>query len=55
MCVEGGNAEKSRPRRNDTWSEFAFVAPALGGKKPFETITLARPIAGATVEAFEQR
>jgi hypothetical protein len=27
----------------------------LGGKKPLETIPLASRIAGATVEAFEQR
>jgi hypothetical protein len=49
MCLDGGNAERS------TWSEFARVARDLDGKKPLETIPLARQIAGATVEAFEQR
>jgi hypothetical protein len=55
MCLDGGNAEGSRPRRDNTWSEFALVARDLGGKKPLETIPLASRIAGATVEAFEQR
>jgi hypothetical protein len=31
------------------------VARDLGGEKPLETIPLARQIAGATVEVFEQR
>jgi hypothetical protein len=55
MCLDGGNAEEAAPEGDNTWSEFALVARDLGGKKPLENIPLARQIAGATVEAFEQR
>jgi hypothetical protein len=47
--------KEAAPEGDHTWSEFALVARDLGGKKPLETIPLARRIAGATVEAFEQR
>ena len=47
--------KEAAPEGDNTWSEFALVARDLGGKKPLETIPLARRIAGATVEAFEQR
>jgi hypothetical protein len=47
--------KKAGPEGDNTWSEFAPVARALGGKKPLEIIPLPRPIAGATVKAFEQR
>jgi len=40
---------------DDTWSEFALVARDLVGGTPLNTIPLARRIATATVEAFEQR
>ena len=47
--------KETGPEGDNTWSEFALVARDLGGEKPLETIPLARRIAGATVEAFEQR
>jgi hypothetical protein len=47
--------KEAAPEGDNTWSEFALVARDLSGKKPLETIPLARRIAGATVEAFEQR
>jgi hypothetical protein len=49
--------KEAAPEGDNTWSEFALVARDLGGKKPLETIPLARArrIADATVEAFEQR
>jgi hypothetical protein len=47
--------KEAAPEGDNTWSEFALVARDLGGKKPLKTIPLAKPIAGATVEAFEQR
>jgi hypothetical protein len=47
--------KEAAPEGDNTWSEFALVARDLGGKKPLETIPLASRIAGATVEAFEQR
>jgi len=40
---------------DSTWSEFALVAQDLVGAKPVDTIPLARRIAAATVEAFEER
>ena len=40
---------------DDTWSEFALVARDLVGGTPLNAIPLARRIATATVEAFEQR
>jgi hypothetical protein len=39
---------------DDTWSEFALVAGDLVGETPLNAIPLARRIAMATVEAFEQ-
>jgi hypothetical protein len=47
--------KETAPEGDNTWSEFALVARDLGGEKPLATIALARRIAGATVEAFEQR
>jgi hypothetical protein len=38
-----------------TWSEFALVARDLVGGTPLNAVPLARRIAVATVEAFEQR
>jgi hypothetical protein len=40
---------------DNTWSEFALVARDLGGGKPLDAVPLARQIAAATVDAFEQR
>src|SRR5262249_17381033 len=37
------------------WSDFALVARDLLGEKPLGAIPLAKRIASATVEAFEQR
>jgi hypothetical protein len=40
---------------DNTWSEFALVARDLAGESFLDDIPLARRIAAATVEAFEQR
>jgi hypothetical protein len=40
---------------DDSWSEFALVARDLLGGTPLNAIPLAKRIARATVEAFEQR
>jgi hypothetical protein len=40
---------------DNTWSEFALVARDLAGESLLDGIPLARRIAAATVEAFEQR
>ena len=40
---------------DNTWSEFALVARDLAGESFLDGIPLARRIAAATVEAFEQR
>jgi hypothetical protein len=40
---------------DNTWSEFALVARDLVGESLFDGIPLAKRIAAATVEAFEQR
>jgi hypothetical protein len=47
--------KEAAPEGDNTLSEFALVARDLGGKKPLEAIPLAKPIAGAAVETFEQR
>ena len=39
---------------DNLWSEFALVARDLDSAKPLDTIPLARRIAAATVEAFEE-
>ena len=40
---------------DNTWSDFALVARDLLGERPLDGIPLAKRIAAATVEAFEQR
>ena len=40
---------------DNTWNEFALVARDLAGESFLDGIPLARRIAAATVEAFEQR
>jgi hypothetical protein len=40
---------------DNTWSEFALVARDLVGESFLDRIPLARRIAAATVDAFEQR
>jgi hypothetical protein len=40
---------------DNTWSEFALVARDLVGESFLDGMPLARRIAAATVEAFEQR
>ena len=47
--------EEAANEGDGTWSEFALVARDLVGAKPVDTIPLARRIAAATVEAFEER
>jgi hypothetical protein len=49
-------ALKERADEGDnTWSEFALVASDLAGESFLDSIPLARRIAAARLEAFEQR
>jgi hypothetical protein len=47
--------DQSAEDTDNAWSDFALVARDLLGKRPLDSIPLARRIASATVEAFEQR
>jgi hypothetical protein len=48
-------ARRSSSANIATMPTVSRLARDLGGKKPLEAIPLAKPIAGATVETFEQR
>ena len=55
MCLDGGNAERSRPRRRQYLERICACGSRPRRQEAPQTIPLAKPIAGATVEAFEQR
>jgi hypothetical protein len=48
-------AKEGADEGDNTWSEFALVARDLVGESLLDGVLLARRIAAATVEAFEQR